>query len=387
MNHWNSTFKIKRKVIVDAHRNIPSGTTVNNYTVVERGLPYIGYRGHIMYICRCNDCGQTKLIKAADIMRKKTTACANCKKINRVAKQGEKFGQLTITRLVKAGRRKDFDEYECLCSCGNIKIAKWRDLYSGHTKSCGCLHYRRGEESPSYRHGGMNDPTYTSYRAMKERCYNPNYHHYHRYGGRGIKVCEEWLEDYASFRDWAIKNGYKKGLSLDRINNDGDYCPENCRWTTQKEQVRNSSRVKKSDKGIPLTEYVECGNIKELRKYGLKVWAQLVKARANYTCELCGRPGTDAHHWLFNRADHSITDITPSNGCCLCRMCHIEAHNKVAEYKIKIRKAKGNKFNNLSEDHLLRVRIEDKTAKDYYETIKRIDRELKELKKKRRTAL
>jgi hypothetical protein len=83
---------------------------------------------------------------------------------------------------------------------------------------------------------------YRVWDQMKSRCRNPNHMHYHRYGGRGISVCQEWL-DYAKFRAWAVSNGYGKGLTLDRINNDGNYEPTNCRWTTMREQIRNSSIV------------------------------------------------------------------------------------------------------------------------------------------------
>ena len=77
------------------------------------------------------------------------------------------------------------------------------------------------------------------YRAMKNRCVNPKRHNYHRYGGRGIKVCKEWLDNIESFVDWSVKNGYKEGLQLDRIDNDGDYTPENCRWVTPKKNANN----------------------------------------------------------------------------------------------------------------------------------------------------
>lgn len=91
-------------------------------------------------------------------------------------------------------------------------------------------------------HGMSNHPLYRVRKSIIERTTHKNNCHYSCYGGRGITICKEWLESPKSFFDWALKNGYKKGLSIDRINNDGNYCPENCRWVTQKEQTRNTRR-------------------------------------------------------------------------------------------------------------------------------------------------
>ena len=90
-----------------------------------------------------------------------------------------------------------------------------------------------------FRSGIEPKRLYRAYSNMKTRCYNPNYFLYHRYGERGIKVCEDWKQSFVKFRDWALNNGYADGLTLDRIDNDGDYCPENCRWTTITKQSNN----------------------------------------------------------------------------------------------------------------------------------------------------
>jgi hypothetical protein len=95
-------------------------------------------------------------------------------------------------------------------------------------------------------HGLMAHPTYNAWRSMKTRCSNPSNHAYHRYGGRGVAVCEEWINDFQAFYDWSIENGWEDGLSIDRIDNDGGYSPDNCRWATRVEQTGNRSTNRKA---------------------------------------------------------------------------------------------------------------------------------------------
>lgn len=155
---------------------------------------------------------------------------------------GERFGSLVVLRRVEdkispKGYKKP--QYECICDCGNKKIAVRGNLLTGNTTSCGC--YKKELDHKRFlKHGHAENPDklYQKWSGMRSRCYNSNATNYKNYGGRGIKVCAEW-NDYEVFRKWAIDNGYKEGLTIDRIDVDGDYEPSNCRFTTMKEQNNN----------------------------------------------------------------------------------------------------------------------------------------------------
>ena len=100
------------------------------------------------------------------------------------------------------------------------------------------------------KHGLRKHPLYRFWANMKQRCYNPNGPKYHLWGGKGVRVCEEWRNDFIAFRDWAMANGWQQGLTIDRINSDGDYCPENCRWVDSATQAANRSVRKNTKTGV-----------------------------------------------------------------------------------------------------------------------------------------
>lgn len=153
---------------------------------------------------------------------------------------GKRFGRLTV--LTKSPEKKDRSyTWVCQCDCGKIThpIITNRLLHGG-TRSCGCLRNDLTRQR-SVKHGMYSTRLYGVWSAMKRRCLNPNVDRYKSYGGRGITICDEWINDFQAFCDWAIANGYRDGLSIDRIDNDGDYCPENCRWITMAEQAGNKS--------------------------------------------------------------------------------------------------------------------------------------------------
>lgn len=149
---------------------------------------------------------------------------------------GRKFGKLTV--VSEAGHRGKNVAWLCICDCGKETIATAGHLRSGARVSCGC---RRSDTKMKY--DTKNNRMYSIWRGMKERCHNKHHRSYAKYGGRGIKVCDEWL-DFAAFQKWALFNGYSDELSIDRIDNDGNYCPANCRWATDIDQANNKSQSK-----------------------------------------------------------------------------------------------------------------------------------------------
>lgn len=157
---------------------------------------------------------------------------------------GLKFGRLTVIERVennKDGRAC----WLCICECGNQCVKSGKLLLRGHCNSCGCGEYENRVKNCT-SHRLSNTRLYNIWCGMKQRCYYTKHKDYHSYGGRGITVCDEWKHDFKAFYDWAVNNGYRDDLTIDRVNVDGNYEPSNCRWATHLEQSKNKRATKRA---------------------------------------------------------------------------------------------------------------------------------------------
>lgn len=210
-----------------------TGQKFDMLTVIKRD-DNIGKR--TQWVCKC-DCGNVVTVKTETLKGKakiKSCGCIYGKK----DLTGMKFGKLTVIR--KYGSKNNKIYWECICDCGNKTVISTDRLKGGHTKSCGCV---RKENCTQKRfiHGKSKTRIYEIWCGIKERCCNKKSKSFSNYGGRGIKICDEW-KSFEGFYKWAIKSGYSDTLTIERINFNGDYCPGNCTWIEKSEQAKNTRR-------------------------------------------------------------------------------------------------------------------------------------------------
>ena len=192
-----------------------------------------------LWLCRC-DCGNEIIVRAGDLKSGNTKSCG-CVKKNDLT--GRRYGKLLVQKRLDT---RDHGEtwYRCVCDCGNIVEARQSNLLKEHNLSCGKV----GCKKTNKTHGMRSSELYHTYYDIHTRCSrkdNP------LYGGRGIKVCDEWsgANGFVAFMEWSLSHGYEKGKTIDRIDVDGDYMPENCRWTDVETQARNKRLLKANKTG------------------------------------------------------------------------------------------------------------------------------------------
>jgi len=201
-------------------------------------------RSHRRLLCKC-DCGKTHVALADHLVSGKIRSCGCFKaettseRLRKPLAVGQRFGRLVVIEQVEPGL------YRFKCDCGNTVVKTVGAVRNRNCRSCGCLRPEAARELMVNRHRALGH-TKISYhpltivlRSMCFRCYNPKCKQYKYYGARGIRVCDEWNWHPEAFIEWALSHGYRKGLTIERIDNDGNYEPGNCTWIPQSEQLKN----------------------------------------------------------------------------------------------------------------------------------------------------
>lgn len=199
----------------------------------------------VYWFCQCS-CGNIKRVRGGSLKAGVIKSCGcltHRPAYNFVDITGKTYNYLTVISVAERGKST---KWLVRCRCGTEFIVAGSKIKSGHTKSCGC--YRKEVISKLLRkdegiYAPENKRILQIWKGMKARCFYKKSDNYKYYGGRGITICDEWLNDNNSFYKWAISNGYKYPLTIHRNDNDGNYCPENCCWKTHQEQMQDTSKT------------------------------------------------------------------------------------------------------------------------------------------------
>lgn len=209
-------------------------------TVIHLGP--VSPSGRVAWVCAC-DCGNEKTVLAYSLKNGETQSCGCIRRrqIPRENLTGQRFGRLTVTDYLGNSR------YRCVCDCGRETCAPTYRLKKGITRSCGCLR-REVAAKKATKHGESASALYHVLHAMHQRCENPKSRDYQWYGALGVTIYDGWkLTEYPNFKAWALANGYRPGLTIDRIDPTKGYNPNNCRWITMSDQQRNKRKQHKKD--------------------------------------------------------------------------------------------------------------------------------------------
>lgn len=218
---------------------------------------------------------------------------------------GKRFGMLTVVER-RASDGKGQSMWLCRCDCGTEKVLRGHDLTQGKVRSCGCT---RRYNCGLYKHGLSHTKLHSRWRNIKERCYNPKNPCYKHYGGRGIAMCDEWKNDFMAFYSWAMENGYTDELTVDRIDYNKGYSPQNCRlvgWVEQQNNKRNNRRFTVGDKTLTIAEWS--------RESGVQYRDIMNRLNYGYTMEEAIKPDFKKHHLCMNAENQNLYDLCVERG-------------------------------------------------------------------------